>query len=111
MFQFWESVIIVQLLTHKLGGKICSLQVMLEIVNMVNHHLPSHTSALFEGTLKSRLFDEPWRCCYRDSSWFRSLLELLLTVICSCENPDKHIYGIQFHPEVRHSVYGNDILH
>ena len=26
------------------------------------------------------------------------------------ENPDKHIYGIQFHPEVRHSVYGNDIL-
>lgn len=27
------------------------------------------------------------------------------------ENPDKHIYGIQFHPEVRHSVYGNDILH
>ena len=26
------------------------------------------------------------------------------------ENPEKHIYGIQFHPEVRHSVYGNDIL-
>ena len=21
------------------------------------------------------------------------------------ENPEKHIYGIQFHPEVRHSVY------
>ena len=26
------------------------------------------------------------------------------------ENPDKHIYGIQFHPEVRHTVYGNDIF-
>lgn len=26
------------------------------------------------------------------------------------ENPDKNIYGIQFHPEVRHSVYGNDLL-
>ncbi|MGT2811534.1 glutamine-hydrolyzing GMP synthase [Streptococcus minor] len=26
------------------------------------------------------------------------------------ENTDKHIYGIQFHPEVRHSEYGNDIL-
>lgn len=26
------------------------------------------------------------------------------------ENTDKNIYGIQFHPEVRHSVYGNDIL-
>ncbi|WP_019772707.1 glutamine-hydrolyzing GMP synthase, partial [Streptococcus sobrinus] len=26
------------------------------------------------------------------------------------ENSDRKIYGIQFHPEVRHSVYGNDIL-
>ena len=26
------------------------------------------------------------------------------------ENAEKNIYGIQFHPEVRHSVYGNDIL-
>lgn len=26
------------------------------------------------------------------------------------ENPDKNIYGIQFHPEVRHSVYGTDLL-
>ncbi|AND79370.1 glutamine-hydrolyzing GMP synthase [Streptococcus pantholopis] len=26
------------------------------------------------------------------------------------ENPDKQIYGIQFHPEVRHSEYGQTIL-
>ena len=26
------------------------------------------------------------------------------------ENTEKNIYGMQFHPEVRHSVYGNDIL-
>ncbi|HGH7811318.1 TPA: glutamine-hydrolyzing GMP synthase, partial [Streptococcus agalactiae] len=26
------------------------------------------------------------------------------------ENTEKQFYGIQFHPEVRHSVYGNDIL-
>lgn len=26
------------------------------------------------------------------------------------ENTEKNIYGIQFHPEVRHSVYDNDIL-
>ena len=26
------------------------------------------------------------------------------------EQPEKQIYGIQFHPEVRHSVYGYDIL-
>ncbi|MCS4487578.1 glutamine-hydrolyzing GMP synthase [Streptococcus sciuri] len=27
------------------------------------------------------------------------------------ENTEKHIYGIQFHPEVRHSEFGNAILH
>ncbi|MET3558010.1 GMP synthase (glutamine-hydrolyzing) [Streptococcus rupicaprae] len=26
------------------------------------------------------------------------------------EDADRQIYGIQFHPEVRHSVYGNDLL-
>ncbi len=26
------------------------------------------------------------------------------------ENTESHIYGLQFHPEVRHSEYGNDIL-
>ncbi|MFC3928921.1 glutamine-hydrolyzing GMP synthase [Streptococcus caprae] len=26
------------------------------------------------------------------------------------ENAERRIYGIQFHPEVRHSVYGNDML-
>lgn len=26
------------------------------------------------------------------------------------EHADRKIYGIQFHPEVRHSVYGNDLL-
>lgn len=26
-------------------------------------------------------------------------------------NPNKKLYGVQFHPEVRHSVYGQEILH
>ncbi|MDR2464802.1 MAG: glutamine-hydrolyzing GMP synthase, partial [Streptococcaceae bacterium] len=26
------------------------------------------------------------------------------------ENAERHLYGIQFHPEVRHSEYGNDLL-
>ena len=33
---------------------------------------------------------------------------------CSCaamENEEKKIYAVQFHPEVTHSEYGNNILH
>lgn len=30
--------------------------------------------------------------------------------IAAMQNVEKNFYGIQFHPEVRHSVYGNDIL-
>lgn len=26
------------------------------------------------------------------------------------ENPERNLYGVQFHPEVRHSEYGNDVL-
>jgi GMP synthase (glutamine-hydrolysing) len=30
--------------------------------------------------------------------------------IAAMSNHEKRMYGVQFHPEVRHSVYGNDIL-
>lgn len=30
--------------------------------------------------------------------------------ITAMSNPSKRFYGVQFHPEVRHSVYGNDLL-
>jgi len=33
---------------------------------------------------------------------------------CPCaaiENKEKNIYGVQFHPEVTHSLYGNQIIH
>lgn len=30
--------------------------------------------------------------------------------IAAMSNQEKKMYGVQFHPEVRHSVYGNDIL-
>lgn len=30
--------------------------------------------------------------------------------IAAMSNPEKQIYAVQFHPEVRHSVYGNEML-
>ncbi|AEP00741.1 glutamine-hydrolyzing GMP synthase [Weizmannia coagulans] len=30
--------------------------------------------------------------------------------ISAMSNTDKHLYAVQFHPEVRHSVYGNELL-
>lgn len=32
------------------------------------------------------------------------------TPIAAMSNPDKKLYGVQFHPEVRHSEYGNHVL-
>ncbi|NOU97465.1 glutamine-hydrolyzing GMP synthase [Paenibacillus sp. LMG 31456] len=31
--------------------------------------------------------------------------------VASMSHPDKQIFGVQFHPEVRHSVFGNDMIH
>ncbi|KIL35726.1 GMP synthase [Gordoniibacillus kamchatkensis] len=30
--------------------------------------------------------------------------------VAAMSHPDKRVYGVQFHPEVRHSVYGQDML-
>src|SRR5919205_2737375 len=32
------------------------------------------------------------------------------TPIAAFEEPDRGLYGVQFHPEVVHTPYGNDIL-
>lgn len=32
------------------------------------------------------------------------------TKIAGMENPEKKFYGVQFHPEVEHTIHGNDIL-
>ncbi len=31
--------------------------------------------------------------------------------VAAMENPDKHLYGVQFHPEVNHTEYGTQLLH
>jgi GMP synthase (glutamine-hydrolysing) len=31
--------------------------------------------------------------------------------VAAMSHPDKNMYAVQFHPEVRHSIYGNDMIH
>jgi GMP synthase (glutamine-hydrolysing) len=41
---------------------------------------------------------------------FRVIASTAATPIAAFENPAKHVYGLQFHPEVRHTVHGTEIL-
>ena len=100
-----------QLITHKLGGKVVpadkagnreygqsNLQLKTESALFANTPeeqlvLMSHGDAVTEIPANFRLVGLSSDCPY-----------------AAIENTERRIYGIQFHPEVRHSIYGNDIL-
>ncbi|EGU69248.1 GMP synthase (glutamine-hydrolyzing), N-terminal domain protein [Streptococcus cristatus ATCC 51100] len=99
-----------QLLTHKLGGKV------LPAGDAGNREygqskLTRATSPLFKGTP-----DEQLVLMSHGDAVTEIPADFVRTgtsadcPFASIENPDKKIYGIQFHPEVRHSEYGYDIL-
>ena len=100
-----------QLITHKLGGKVVpadeagnreygqsNLQLKTESALFANTPeeqlvLMSHGDAVTEIPSDFHLVGLSSDCPY-----------------AAIENTERRIYGIQFHPEVRHSIYGNDIL-
>ncbi len=41
---------------------------------------------------------------------FRVIASTASTPIAAFENPEKGVYGLQFHPEVRHTVHGTEVL-
>lgn len=100
-----------QLITHKLGGKVVpagdagnreygqsplSLKAESELFASTPDEqlvLMSHGDAVTEIPDNFHLVAESADCPY-----------------AAIEDSERRIYGIQFHPEVRHSVYGNDIL-
>ncbi len=99
-----------QLLTHKLGGKVVPAG---DAGNREYGQSPlTHTtSALFEGTPEEQIVLMSHGDAVTEIP--ADFVRTGTSADCpyaAIENPDKHIYGIQFHPEVRHSVYGNDIL-
>lgn len=100
-----------QLVTHKLGGKVVPAG------EAGNREYGQSTLELKE---KSQLFTNTPTEQLVLMSHGDAVTEIpddfqLIGLSADCpyaaiEHTDRRIYGIQFHPEVRHSVYGNDIL-
>ena len=99
-----------QLLTHKLGGKVVPAG---DAGNREygQSKLTCTTSPLFESTPEEQLVLMSHGDAVTEIP--ADFVRTGTSADCpfaSIENPDKKIYGIQFHPEVRHSEYGYDIL-
>ena len=97
-----------QLLAYQLGGEVSAsdkkeyglteMQVMND--NPITKGLPNHFSVwMSHGDQVTKLPHE-----------FISLAQSKTTPYAMMGNLEKQIYGIQFHPEVRHTEYGLDIL-
>ena len=99
-----------QLLTHKLGGKVVPAG------NAGNREYGqselTHTdSKLFAGTPENQIVLMSHGDAVTEIP--KGFVRTGTSADCpfaAIEQPEKQIYGIQFHPEVRHSVYGYDIL-
>ena len=100
-----------QLLTHKLGGKVVPAGDAGNREYGQSELNLAESSALFEGTPDKQLVLMSHGDAVTEIP--ADFVRTGTSADCpyaSIENPDKKIYGIQFHPEVRHSVHGYDIL-
>ncbi|HFI0091693.1 TPA: glutamine-hydrolyzing GMP synthase [Streptococcus suis] len=100
-----------QLITHKLGGKVVPAgEAGNREYGQSNLQLKTE-SALFTGTPEEQLVLMSHGDAVTEIP--ADFHRVGLSADCpfaAIENTERRIYGIQFHPEVRHSVYGNDIL-
>ena len=100
-----------QLLTHKLGGKVVPAGDAGNREYGQSELTLTESSALFAGTPDKQLVLMSHGDAVTEIP--ADFIRTGTSADCpfaSIENPDKKIYGIQFHPEVRHSVHGYDIL-
>jgi len=97
-----------QLIAHTLGGKVESAETReygkaeIEITkdNQLFADLPKQQVVwMSHGDLVTQL-----------PEGFETIATSPSCPITAMENAERKIYGVQFHPEVRHSVHGNDIL-
>lgn len=97
-----------QLLMHQLGGRVQQAE--------VGEFGRSNLTVVHPGTLLSGLPAEQtcWMS-HRDTVFepppgFTALASSTASPVAAVEDRDRGIYGIQFHPEVVHTPYGEDIL-
>ena len=97
-----------QLISHKLGGKVESASeseygvapIELKAKSELFAHTPETQDVLMSHG--DRVVEIP--------ESFHVVATSPNSPFAAVENTERHIYGIQFHPEVRHSVYGTDML-
>lgn len=97
-----------QLMIHQLGGA-CRRAEVREYGKVELTH--DGTSRLFDGI-------EPTSICWmshgveveRLSPGFRAIAHTAGCAYAAIENAEKKLYGVQFHPEVLHTVHGTEIL-
>ncbi|WP_019299396.1 glutamine-hydrolyzing GMP synthase [Lactococcus garvieae] len=97
-----------QLISHKLGGKVESASeseygvapIELKAKSELFSHTPETQDVLMSHG--DRVVEIP--------EGFHVVATSPNSPFAAVENTERHIYGIQFHPEVRHSVYGTDML-
>ena len=100
-----------QLLTHKLGGKVVPAG------EAGNREYGQSTlrlraqSELFAGTPEEQVVLMSHGDAVTEiPEGFHLVADSVDCPFAAMEDTKKNFYGIQFHPEVRHTVYGNDIL-
>lgn len=98
-----------QLITYKLGGKVEAAKnkeygkAELEII--------SNSAHLFQSTPeKQTVWMSHGDLVTQAPKGFDVVGTSKDCPIASIQNSERQIYGVQFHPEVRHSEYGNDLL-
>ncbi|MGV3009699.1 glutamine-hydrolyzing GMP synthase [Streptococcus thoraltensis] len=100
-----------QLITHKLGGKVVPAGDAGNREYGQSHLRLKSNSELFANTPEQQLVLMSHGDAVTEiPQGFHLVGESVDCPYAAMENTDKKIYGIQFHPEVRHSEYGNDML-
>ncbi len=100
-----------QLITHKLGGKVVPAGDAGNREYGQSYLRLKQTSELFANTPEQQLVLMSHGDAVTEiPDGFQLVGDSADCPYAAMENTDKNIYGIQFHPEVRHSEYGNDML-